>query len=60
LDALYRAWRQSEQVASAAVVVDAKNEAAQSFYEHFDFIRLPGQPDRLFLPMRTIGRLFPE
>jgi predicted GNAT family N-acyltransferase len=60
LDALYRAWRQSEQVASAAVVVDAKNEAAQRFYEHFDFIRLPGQPDRLFLPMRTIGRLFPE
>lgn len=60
LDALYRSWRQSEQVGSAALVGDAINEAAQRFYEHFDFIRLPGRSDRLFLPMQTIGKLFPE
>ena len=58
LDALHRSWEQSTRIASAAIVVDAKDESAQSFYEHFDFIRLRGTPDRLFLPMRTIGKLF--
>ena len=58
LDALHRSWQQSTRVASAAVVVDAKDESAQRFYEHFDFIRLPGRANRLFLPMRTIAKLF--
>jgi predicted GNAT family N-acyltransferase len=58
MDALYRCWQQSKWVASAAVVVDAKNEAARRFYEHFDFLSLPGSPHRLFLPVRTIGTLF--
>ena len=58
LDALHHCWQQSTLVASAAVVVDAKNETAQRFYEHFEFISLPGTPDRLFLPMRTIEDLF--
>jgi predicted GNAT family N-acyltransferase len=58
LDALYRCWQQSKQVASAAVIVDAKDEAAKRFYEHFEFIPLPDTPRRLFLPMRTIGNLF--
>ena len=58
LDALHRCWQQSKQIASAAVVVDAKDETARRFYEHFDFLSLPGVPDRLFLPMRTIEGLF--
>jgi predicted GNAT family N-acyltransferase len=58
VDALHRAWQQSMVVASTAVVVDAKDQAAQRFYEHFDFIRLPGRANRLFLPMRTIANLF--
>ena len=58
LDALYRSWVQSKQVASAAVVVDAKDASARRFYEHFDFLELPSTPNRLFLPMRTIDRLF--
>jgi predicted GNAT family N-acyltransferase len=58
LDALDRCLRQSSQVASFAVVVDAKDEAAQRFYEHFEFIPLPDTPGRLFLPMRTIEKLF--
>ena len=58
LDALYRCLRQSRQVASAAVVVDAKDESAKRFYERFEFVALPGIPNRLFLPMRTIGDLF--
>lgn len=58
LDALYRSWVQSQQIASAAVIVDAKDEAAKHFYEHFDFLALPSTPKRLFLPMKTIERLF--
>ena len=60
LDALYRCLQQSKQVASAAVVVDAKYDAAKRFYEHFGFLSLPETPNRLFLPIKTIERLFPE
>jgi hypothetical protein len=38
LDALYRCLQQSSQVASAAVVVNAKDESANRFYEHFEFV----------------------
>lgn len=58
MDALYRCWQQSRVVASVAVVVDAKNDAAQRFYEHFEFVSLPGTTHRLFLPMKTIENLF--
>jgi len=58
LDALYRSLQQSKQVASFAVIVDAKDDVARRFYEHFDFLSLPDTPDRFFLPMKTIGKLF--
>jgi predicted GNAT family N-acyltransferase len=58
LDALDRCLRQSSQVGSVAVVVDAKDQAAQRFYEHFEFKSLPAVPRRLFLPMKTIEKLF--
>lgn len=57
LHALERAWLGSHQVASWAVVVDAK-AGARDFYRKHDFIPLPSHPDRLFLPMKTIGKLF--
>ena len=57
LDALSRALAQSSQIAAAAVVVDAIDEAAMRFYEHFEFLRFPETPDRLFLPMKTIAQL---
>ena len=60
LDALHRSLIQSRQVASAALIVDAKDEAAHKFYERYDFLALPGIPDRLFLPMKTIEKLFPR
>ena len=34
-----------------AMVVDAKDEAAQSFYEHYGFTLLPGESRRLCLPI---------
>lgn len=57
MHALERAWLGSQQVASWAVVVDAK-EGARDFYLKHEFIPFPSQPDRLFLPMKTIEKLF--
>ncbi len=55
--ALNRACIVSHQVACWAVVVDAK-AGARDFYLKHNFIPLPSQPDRLFLPMATIKKLF--
>ena len=55
--ALERSLIGSRQIASWAVVVDAK-AGAREFYLKHDFIPLPSQPDRLFLPMATIEKLF--
>jgi GNAT superfamily N-acetyltransferase len=57
MHALERAWIGSQQVASWAVLVDAKS-GAREFYLKHDFVPLPSQPDRLFLPMTTIEKLF--
>ena len=59
-DALARALDNSRQVASLAIITDAKDEDAQSFYEHYGFQLLPTQQHdrRLFLPMGTVEQLF--
>jgi predicted GNAT family N-acyltransferase len=57
LHALKRAMLGSRQVASWAVVVDAK-AGARDFYLKHNFVPLVQQPDRLFLPMKTIERMF--
>lgn len=58
LDALQRALGNTREVASAVVVVDAKDERARGFYLRHDFIPLPTQPNRLFYPMKAIEKLF--
>jgi predicted GNAT family N-acyltransferase len=58
-DAVKRALEMSKHIASAAVVVDAKDERARCFYGEFGFIAFPETANRLFLPMRTIEQLFP-
>ena len=55
-DALYRASR--SEVASFAVIVDAKDEGARRFYELESFLPLLDQPMKLFRPMADIRRLF--
>ncbi len=57
-DALKRALGMSKNIASAAVVVDAKEEKAHRFYSEFGFIAFPETVDRLFIPMETIEKLF--
>jgi GNAT superfamily N-acetyltransferase len=58
--ALRRALTVSREVASLAVIVDAIDERAHAFYEHFEFLAFPDEPRRLFLPTATIARLFGE
>lgn len=55
-DALHRALR--SQIASFAVIVDAKDETAQKFYERESFLPFPDRPLKLFRPMADIAELF--
>jgi predicted GNAT family N-acyltransferase len=58
MDALRRAFEASQELASLAVVVDAKDEKSAAFYRRYDFIPFADHPNRLFLPMGTIEQLF--
>lgn len=59
VDALHRSLSMSRNIASAAVVVDAKDENAHQFYVGFGFIPFPdSKKRRLFLPMATIEKIF--
>src|SRR5208337_4892062 len=51
MDALNRCLSGSKQVASAVVIVDAKDDGAAAFYRKHGLIDLPRIPKRLFLPM---------
>lgn len=57
IDALKRSLIVSNQIGIVAVIVDAKDEKAATFYEHFGFIKLPENTHRLFLPISTIQKL---
>ena len=56
MDALERAWLSSKQIASWAVVIDAK-EGAREFYLRYEFKPLPANPTRLFLAMASIEEM---
>ena len=58
MDALHRSWQASRQVASVAVVVDAKDSRAVEFYTRYEFIPFNDLPTKLFLPMSVIEQLF--
>ncbi|MCA1393231.1 GNAT family N-acetyltransferase [Bradyrhizobium sp. IC3123] len=55
-DALYRSAR--SEIATFAVIVDAKDDNAHRFYERESFLPFPDQPMKLFRPMTDIRRLF--
>lgn len=57
MDALDRAVAAAGGIGSWAVVVDAKDEAAAAFYEHYGFRRFLDDPLRLFLPMATVAKV---
>jgi GNAT superfamily N-acetyltransferase len=55
-DALFRSVR--SEIASFAVIVDAKDESARRFYERESFLPFPHRPMKLFRPMADIAVLF--
>ena len=55
-DALHRAAR--SEIASFAVIVDAKDEGARRFYEAEGFLPFPDWPMKLFRPMTDLRLLF--
>ncbi len=55
-DALFRALR--SEIASFAVIVEAKDDAARLFYEQESFLPFPEAPMKLFRPMADIEKLF--
>ena len=57
-DALKRAA--DSDVASYAIIVDAKDNTAANFYTHHGFIPFQSSPQILFLPIATIKMLSPK
>lgn len=56
VDAMHRAWR--SEIASFAIVVDAKDEAAANFYRRESFIPLSSDSERLVRRMSDVASLF--
>jgi GNAT superfamily N-acetyltransferase len=56
-DALRRSLENAVHVAAMAVVVHAKNDIAAAFYRHIGFQSLQTEPQRLYLPMKTVATL---
>lgn len=57
VNALLRAHAQTKVSGSMAVVAEAKDERARSFYLKHGFTPLGAQANRLYLPMGTVARL---
>lgn len=57
LDAICRVVQASATMAVYAMIVDAKNARAQTFYERYGFRAFTGMPGRLFLPLETFEKL---
>lgn len=57
-DALRRCLEGARHVGAMAVVVDAKNAQAESFYRHFGFLPFQRTPLRLFIPIAQVAQLF--
>lgn len=57
LDAMERIISVTPLIASAVIVVDAKDDEGKGLYTQFQFIELPNHPNRLFLPIATAEAL---
>jgi len=58
LGALRRAFDNARTVASLAVIVDVKDEKARRFYSQYGFLSFPDTQNRMYIPMKTVERLF--
>ena len=57
IDALKKSLLATVTVASLAVIVEAINEAAASFYRKYGFQEFKSNNSRLYLPMQSIAKL---
>jgi len=55
-DACQKVVQASAVLAVAGIVVDAKDDSARTFYQHFGFMSFRGQPNRLLLPATAFNR----
>lgn len=58
VDAFYRVLTAKNTVGINSVIVDAKNTAARSFYKQYGFMEFSGDPNRLFIPMATVEKIY--
>lgn len=58
IDAMRRIVEVSNNVGVTLILVEAKDEQAASFYQHYGFVPLPDTPLRLVLPVATAKQLF--
>lgn len=56
MHALYAAVQLSTRIGAHAVVVDPLDTRAAAFYQQFDFLPMPGAPERLYLEMKHIQK----
>ena len=56
-DALQRTLQAADIAGIRAIAVHAKDETAQGFYTHFDFVPSPTDPLHLFLLLKDIRRM---
>jgi GNAT superfamily N-acetyltransferase len=58
MDALYRSWANTVQVASVGVIAEAYNDAARDFYLHHEFVPIPGNQKKVFVSMKALAKVF--
>lgn len=58
MDALHRSWKNTAEVASIGVVVEAFDTEARAFYRHHEFMPLAEHPNKLFIAMATVEKAF--
>ncbi len=56
MHALYSSYELSTRIGTHAVIVDPINEGAAKFYQKFDFIPMPGAPEKMYLSMKFLAK----
>jgi GNAT superfamily N-acetyltransferase len=58
MDALFRSWKNTAEVASVGVIAEAYNDAIRDFYLRHELVPRLDHPRKLFITMRTIQKAF--
>ncbi|MEZ5584140.1 MAG: GNAT family N-acetyltransferase [Candidatus Competibacteraceae bacterium] len=58
VSALKHCVEHHQSIAAMVVVVDAINDEVARFYRHFNFQPFPEMPDKLFITMKLLTKMF--